>query len=744
MKKKARLLAPAGDMECLLAAVSAGADEVYLGGKRYGARAFAANFTDDEIKEAIRLTRFSGVKLFLTVNTLTKEKEMDDLIRWLVPFYETGLDGVIVQDLGVLSRCRQAFPELLLHASTQMTVTEASAALFLKKLGVSRVVPARELSLVELNRLKRESGLELETFIHGALCYCYSGQCLFSSMLGGRSANRGRCAQPCRLPYEIEGGSSDVGTKKKASAFPYPLSLKDLCVLPFLPKLMEAGIDAFKIEGRMKNAAYVAGVTALYRKYMDLYETDPKNWRVDPKDWKLLEQLYVRTDPGSGYYERHNGQEMITPGTPGYYGISREVSRQAFQVGNGRRTQRGADFSVFLYAGSPARFLARCGEESVCVEGPEVQKAVNRALTEEDVKRQFSKTGTSHFYPENLSVELGDSVFLPVSALNDLRRKGLDALYEKLAEAGTKRAASVRLAEAAPALSDSSQREEPIFSAFAQEIEQAVEILRCPAIRRLTLSSDTALAQDPAASFWQAVRTKKETDRAFSLFLSLPVILRAYSKPYLERLARFLDTQNGALVDGFLVSSLSGLIWAFETGKKVSVNHTLPVCNRETLALLLRHFQIDSYTPSLELTRRELDLLPVSRQERLVYGRIPMMVSANCVRKTAGDCKTVFSQENGQQTNRLPRRYFYLTDRYRTRFPVQIDCGQCMNTIYNSVPLSLHLYLDELKKSKVAALRLDFTDEDQTAVRQILALFTQNAAPHAFSYTTGHYKKGVS
>ena len=199
-KRKTELLSPAGTMECLRAAVAAGADAIYLGGQQFGARAFAGNFSDEELLEALKLAHFFGRKIYLTINTLTKDRELEELIPWLTPFYEAGLDGVIIQDLGVLSRCREAFPEMELHASTQMTVTESRAALFLKSLGVSRVVPARELSLFELIEMKRKTGMELETFIHGALCYCYSGQCLFSGFLGGRSGNRGRCAQPCRLP----------------------------------------------------------------------------------------------------------------------------------------------------------------------------------------------------------------------------------------------------------------------------------------------------------------------------------------------------------------------------------------------------------------------------------------------------------------------------------------------------------------------------------------------------------------
>ena len=251
---KVELLAPAGDFSCFMAAVNAGADAVYLGGEKFGARAYANNFTTQEIIEALRIAHLFQKKVYVTVNTLVKDRELKELIPFMEPLVEAKLDGVIVQDLGVLISLREAFPNLELHASTQMTITGKYGARFLKKLGATRIVPARELSLEEIRHIKEDTGLEIETFIHGAMCYAYSGQCLFSSLLGGRSGNRGRCAGPCRLPYEVKGKTM------------YPLSLKDMYTLSMVPELMDAGIDSFKIEGRMKSPEYVAGVTSMYRK----------------------------------------------------------------------------------------------------------------------------------------------------------------------------------------------------------------------------------------------------------------------------------------------------------------------------------------------------------------------------------------------------------------------------------------------------------------------------------------------
>ena len=276
--KKVELLAPAGNAEAFYGAIHAGADAIYLGGSRFGARAYAENFSEEELVACIRYAHLFQRKVYLTVNTLVKESEFSGLYEYVLPYYRAGLDGVIVQDMGVFAYLREHFPGMELHGSTQMTITGEYGAAFLKEQGACRVVPARELSLAEIRRIKEVTGLEIECFIHGAMCYCYSGQCLFSSILGGRSGNRGRCAQPCRLPY----------TTGKHPKECYPLSLKDMCTIEYIPELLEAGIDSFKIEGRMKTALYVATVARTYRKAIDDYFTDPKLYEKN-MDWYQAE-----------------------------------------------------------------------------------------------------------------------------------------------------------------------------------------------------------------------------------------------------------------------------------------------------------------------------------------------------------------------------------------------------------------------------------------------------------------------
>ena len=324
--KRIEILAPAGSYESLEAAVLAGADAVYVGGNKFGARAFANNFSEEQMLEAIDFVHLHDRKIYMTVNTLLKEKEIEnELYQYIEPYYRQGLDAVIVQDLGVLSFLRQHFPDLPIHASTQMTVTNVLGAKFLEEQGVERVVTSRELQLEEVRAITEQTNLEVESFVHGALCYCYSGQCLYSSMIGGRSGNRGQCAQPCRLPYK-------VGKSGKES---YVLSLKDICTLDYIPELCEAGIYSFKIEGRMKKPDYVAAVTAMYRKYADLYLTQgKKGFAVSRKDKEMLMDIYNRGGFHGGYYHTRNGREMISLSRPNHAGVEavKVLKQQGKQV----------------------------------------------------------------------------------------------------------------------------------------------------------------------------------------------------------------------------------------------------------------------------------------------------------------------------------------------------------------------------------------------------------------------------
>lgn len=422
---KVELLSPAGNYEGFLGAIHAGADAVYLGGNKFGARAYADNFTTEEICQAIRYAHLHGRKVYLTINTLFKDKELAELEEYLTPFYDNQLDGVIIQDIGAFHYVKEKFPNLELHVSTQMAITGVYGARLLKEMGAARIVPARELSLSEIKDIKNEVEIEIETFIHGAMCYCYSGNCLFSSILGGRSGNRGRCAQPCRLPYQLEG----QGSKNKEEI--YPLSLKDMCTIENIPKLIEAGIDSFKIEGRMKKPEYTAGVTALYRKYMDNYYANPSaEYHVEQADLKRLQLLYIRSEIQDGYYERHNGKEMVTIEKPSYSGVDSKLLdeiREKYILTKLRIPLQG---EVVLEKDKPIQLIIRTmdGSKEVKVFGEVVSEALKKPLDEEAIRKQLLKTGNSNFSFANLKVSLYGNLFLPVKSLNELRREALEQM----------------------------------------------------------------------------------------------------------------------------------------------------------------------------------------------------------------------------------------------------------------------------------------------------------------------------
>ena len=426
---RVELLAPAGSYESFLGAIHAGADAVYLGGVKYGARAFAENFDEETLCKAIYYAHLFDRKVYLTLNTLMKQSELDEVDAFLTPFYNAGLDGVIVQDIGLLSHLRENFPLLELHISTQMAVTGPLGVRMLKEQGAVRIVPARELSLEEMKLLKEE-GLEIETFIHGAMCYSYSGQCFFSSFLGGRSGNRGKCAQSCRLPYQV-----NLSDKKdsKARKEEYPLSLKDMCSIELIPELIRAGIDSFKIEGRMKRPEYVAGVTAIYRKYIDLcYNNGLQDIKVEKEDLDALKSLYIRTDIQDGYYKRHNGKEMVTIHKPSYSGIDEDFAASIYEKYVKQTLKAEVSGFVSLKRGEPISLQLMFKDQVICCKGDMVDVAMKRPVAREDVEKQLRKTGNTDFVFYTLEIDMEDDVFLPLKSINELRRQAFEQLEEQL------------------------------------------------------------------------------------------------------------------------------------------------------------------------------------------------------------------------------------------------------------------------------------------------------------------------
>ena len=781
MNRRVELLAPAGNYEAFLGAVNAGADAVYLGGEKFGARAYADNFSEEEICRAIHVAHFMGRKIYLTVNTLVKENEFAELYSYLLPLYEAGLDGVIVQDIGVLVYIREHFKGLSLHASTQMALTGIGGASLLKDQGVERIVPARELSLEEIRSIKEQTGLEIECFIHGAMCYCYSGQCLFSSILGGRSGNRGRCAQPCRLPYQI------YEEKDKINGVDYPLSLKDMCTIAYIPQLIDAGIDSFKIEGRMKKPEYAAGVTAIYRKYIDLYEEKGmESYHVDKADMQKLQSLYIRSEIQTGYYERHNGREMITLHKPSYAGSDKQLLEEI-----GKKYLRGLEkqpvkMQIELKAGKPVllhimgqtsgqpqsgsegKAVTDCDDRykiDITVLGNIVEKAQKMPLQQENISRQMMKTGNSCVTVTTCDIVMEDNVFLPVSALNELRRKGVEAYEEQcimrhgltakrkqveesdkpITGDGDRAFQAVKLLRSetmARSAASSHTITPPVTDICISTYEQFITAVEHPC-RRIYLDSDLYLRER------EQITANMEKQSHIEYFLALPYVLRAGDEKYLQRLKEAVITNT--FTKGFLVRNYEGLSYVRTLGEKYEAvpDAGLYSFNKAAVSFWARYSR--EYTLPYELNRKEAvrltrfaDGIGMSTV-MIVYSRIPMMITANCVRKTAVRCvqseKVSWNKqtETGKHQTHGGCAVMHLKDRYGTDFPVEINCAHCYNIVYNSVPYSLHLQTDEVNKTGADIRRYDFTVESAGECRQIL---TGGKFPYE-AYTTGHLKRGV-
>lgn len=779
MGERVELLAPAGSYDAFLGAVNAGADAVYLGGQQFGARAYADNFTAEEIVRALSVAHFYGKRIYLTVNTLLKEREMAQLYEYLLPFYEAGLDGVIVQDFGVFCFVREHFPKLPLHVSTQMAVTGVRSAALLKEQGAVRIVPARELSLKEVREIREKADVEVECFIHGAMCYCYSGQCLFSSILGGRSGNRGRCAQPCRLPYEIYDG------KRRLSGSGYPLSLKDMCTLEYLPSLLEAGIDSFKIEGRMKRPEYAAGVTAVYRKYIDRYYRErAAGYRVEPEDMDRLKRLYIRSEIQTGYYERHNGKEMITLEKPGYESCDEALLTEIREQYIREPEKVPVRMQASVKVGEPLRLcVMEERTETVClaveVTGDVVQAAKNAPLSGEEVRKRLCKTGDSFLTVADCKIAMEGDCFVPVRALNELRRTAVERFETAVAESyGV--LARQRMEAGAEKESDgenksdrpSQSKENAVCERFAigkptvekiavekraaaesavdvavSTFEQLRAVLTWGGCRRIYIDSDLYMKSYEEVMQKAEEAAEKSGDGTMPAFyLALPYILRERDGAYLRRLTEML-LRAGGFVQGFLVRSLEGLAWARgvcqerekcseqndgQTAYEIVPDAGLYCFNANALAFF-KDFSAEVTLP-YELNAGEAAHLVRAARGRgvrtslIVYSRIPMMITANCLKKTAGQC----SVEKGA------KRQLLLKDRRGEAFPVEITCEHCYNILYNCVPYSLHGAKKEREKIGADALRYDFTMEDGTQCVRIL----EGEFPFT-DYTTGHCKRGV-
>ena len=701
--KDFELLAPAGSLEILKGVIESGADAVYVGGSMFGARAYANNFTEEELLEAIDFAHLRGVKVYLTVNTLIKNSEFSKLYDYLLVYYKRGLDAVIVQDIGVVKAIHEYFPSMEIHTSTQMTVTGADGVRFLSQFGVTRVVMAREVSLAEMKRIHEETGMELEAFVHGALCYSYSGQCLFSSILGGRSGNRGRCAQPCRLPYTVEGKKDE-----------YILSLKDMCGIKALDKLHDAGVYSLKIEGRMKQLEYACGVVKYYRSYIDSKKP------VSDADYDRIKALGNRCGFTDRYYFDHNGSDMVTYVKPNFVSNAAEPSPE--------KRKLSIEGELVLREGEPGSLTVKRGDVTYKASIEPVSAALKAPLDKKAAIDRINKTGDTDFEFSHIKAQIGENVFVPNGALNKLRRDAISGLCDKLLKKYYRNDARYADMSRLTALPEHVVKSD---AAHDEAINDYTTICSCMTRAQL----DTLISYECFDVFYLdfdmydrntliqqfADDVKCLTKRNKIVYLMLPTIFRADSSDYFVSIAKELDKVS---FEGFVVKNYEELYLTENlfTGKKVILDHNMYTFNDVSKSAFFEH-GVSGDTVPLELNSREIMHRNNIGSQMIVYGYYPLMTTANCVHKNTKGCDK-------------KQKLIYLKDRYNKSFAVCNNCKECYNTIYNSLPTMLTKNISKLKEAGIRSFRYSFTIETP---KQIKAVMDDKVA----EYTNGHYKRGV-
>ena len=699
---KLELLSPAGDLQIFKAAINSGADAVYFGGDLFGARAYAKNFSIEDAKEAIKYSHLHGAKAYLTVNTLLKNLEIEGkLYEYLKAYVENGIDAFIVQDFGVFNFIRTYFPDTHIHVSTQASLCTEYGAKFFEDLGASRIVTAREISINEISRIHSACpDLEIESFVHGALCVCYSGQCLMSSILGGRSGNRGRCAQPCRLPYEAFDDKNNKLNKKGN----YILSPKDFCTIKYLPEMIEAGVMSFKIEGRMKQIDYATGVLSVYRHYIDQYlYKGAANYSVSDEDITRLLDSGNRSGFTDLYLHSHNGPEMMTFEAPSHTkaeSSNAEISERKIKVNCKVSANLGKELQV--------TFMDDNGNEGKFT-GSVIEKAQNRATSKEDIVKAISGLGNTSFEIDKLNIDYDDDIFLPVSALKTARREAIAKLTAVL-----------------------SSEKNKIVVPF-EELKVQSNIQTSPN-DFITLLKEEQIKALKNFDFIDAIAVPShlfETAKQYfsgKVYIYLPAVYRS-SK------IKSLDIDDRA--DGVIAASYDELGYLSSINypqKKVILDHRLYTFNNRSIKAFEKLGFNYSCIP-YELSLKELKHRDNHNSQMIIYSRIPMMITANCTVKNTIGCKKANSQ-------------ITLVDRKNESFIVECDCNNCYNTIYNSKRYMAFDLKDELLSLGVKEFRLDFTVESESETEEILNLYKDvfiKNQPFKFKedFTKGHLKRGV-
>lgn len=691
------LLAPAGSMEALRAAVCNGADAVYLGADTFNARMNARNFSAADLQEAVVYCHVRGVKVHLTLNTLVLDREMPRAAELIRLAASCGVDAFIVQDLGMVSLCRQLAPDVPIHASTQMSIHSLEGVMEAAALGCSRVVLARELPAEEIAHICKKSPVEIEVFVHGALCMCYSGQCYLSSVIGRRSGNRGQCAQPCRLPY---GYGRFESTR-------YPLSLKDNCLAGELDELRRMGVASIKIEGRMKRPEYVAIVTRAYRTVLN-------GGKLMPSDLQELETAFSRQGFTDGYFRGQTGSDMFGRRQEGEDTADLFASARAtYEQGEPQRI--GVRFYAMIRRGEPAQLAVEDPDGNLCrTRGPVPEQAVYRSLTPQDLEQQLKKTGGTPYLCTAVRSSLDPDLMLPASAINAMRR---DVIAELTAKRG--RAAPARL---------NAYDEPPRYDGIAGEPQLTIAVRTAGQITSRMLSMKPTVLYVPLSELVEHPELRQRVGVETQLAAILPRVIWSGE---LVPIARQLRTVYEMGVRQVLAGNLGQLHIARAAGFAVRGDFGLNIVNSRAMRYL-REQGLDSQLLSFELTLPQIrDISKAVPAELLIYGRLPLMLMENCVMKNrTGICAC--------QTGTVR-----LVDRVGEEFPVVKDPGTCRNVLLNGKKLYLLDKKDALRGMGLWALRLQFTTENPGEIDKVLMDYQGRAVFDAGSYTRGLYSRGV-
>lgn len=691
------LLAPAGSMEALRAAVCNGADAVYLGADTFNARMNARNFSAADLQEAVVYCHVRGVKVHLTLNTLVLDREMPRAAELIRLAASCGVDAFIVQDLGVVSLCRQLAPDVPIHASTQMSIHSLEGVMEAAALGCSRVVLARELPAEEIAHICKKSPVEIEVFVHGALCMCYSGQCYLSSVIGRRSGNRGQCAQPCRLPY---GYGRFESTR-------YPLSLKDNCLVGELDELRRMGVASIKIEGRMKRPEYVAIVTRAYRTVLN-------GGKLMPSDLQELETAFSRQGFTDGYFRGQTGSDMFGRRQEGEDTADLFASARAtYEQGEPQRI--GVRFYAMIRRGEPAQLAVEDPDGNLCrTRGPVPEQAVYRSLTPQDLEQQLKKTGGTPYLCTAVRSSLDPDLMLPASAINAMRR---DVIAELTAKRG--RAAPAHL---------NAYDEPPRYDGIAGEPQLTIAVRTAGQITSRMLSMKPTVLYVPLPELAEHPDLPQRVSVETQLAAILPRVIWSGE---LAPVARQLRTVYEMGVRQVLAGNLGQLHIARAAGFAVRGDFGLNIVNSRAMRYL-REQGLDSQLLSFELTLPQIrDISKAVPAELLIYGRLPLMLMENCVMKNrTGICAC--------QTGTVR-----LVDRVGEEFPIVKDPGTCRNVLLNGKKLYLLDKKDALRGMGLWALRLQFTTENPGEIDKVLMDYQGRAVFDAGSYTRGLYSRGV-